>query len=98
VASKKHIWIARPSAEPGKEQILPVDWAALTRDGRAETNYQILPNDRVYVRADSLIALDSFVAKFTSPFERMFGFTLLGHRTVRDLQFGHRGISGGASQ
>jgi len=94
VASKKHIWIARPSPETGGQQVLPVDWQAIAQGGSGQTNYQVLPGDRIYVKADHWIALDSFVAKVTSPFERLFGFTLLGNRTVRDLQFGHRGIGG----
>jgi polysaccharide export outer membrane protein len=96
VASKKHIWIARPGPNTDGRQILAVDWRAIARDGSPATNYQILPGDRIYVQADRLIKMDSFIAKATSPFERLFGFTLLGHRTVRDLQFGHRGIGGAA--
>ncbi len=94
VASKKHIWIARPGPHTDGRQILAVDWQSIVRDGSPATNYQILPGDRIYVQADRLIKVDSFIAKATSPLERLFGFTLLGHRTVRDLQFGHRGIGG----
>ena len=47
--AKRTIWIARTLAgQP--EQILPVDWKAITQLGRTRTNYQILPGDRVYVK------------------------------------------------
>ncbi len=98
VASKKDIWIARPSRpEEGHDQILQVDWNAISRGGATATNYQVLPGDRIYVQADKLITFDTFVAKFTAPFERIFGFVLLGNGTVRAIQNGHRqqGSSGG---
>lgn len=96
VASKKHIWIARPAPpELGHEQILDVDWDGIVRGGQAGTNFQILPGDRVYVRADDLITLDTAIAKITSPLERVLGFVLLGHGTFRAVQFGHRFTGGG---
>ncbi len=93
--SSKNVWIARPTplSENGA-QILAVDWRGIVEDGVASTNYQIFPGDRVYIKADCMIHFDQFVAKTTAPFERIFGFTLLGHGTVRALQFGHRGNSG----
>jgi protein involved in polysaccharide export with SLBB domain len=95
VASKKTIWIARPApAGTCCDQILPVDWLSLTQRGSAETNYQILPNDRVYILADQWFTFDAFVAKVTAPFERIMGFTLLGNSTVRVLQQGRSGFGG----
>ncbi len=48
--SGKKIWIARPAAGGfGEEQILPVDWEAVTRGADTATNYQIFPDDRVFV-------------------------------------------------
>jgi polysaccharide export outer membrane protein len=85
-SSRKHIWIARPFPGEGGEQVIPVDWKAITMHGSTATNYQLLPGDRVYVKADHLITFDNFIAKLTAPFERMFGFTLLGNSTVRTLQ------------
>lgn len=83
--SSKSIWIARPS--PGSEQlsILPVDWQHVTALGAANTNYQILPGDRVFVAEDPLVAWDSRLAKQLAPWERIFGFTLLGTNTVSRL-------------
>lgn len=83
--SSKRIWIARPT--PGTEQlaILPVDWHHVTALGAATTNYQILPGDRVFVAEDPLVAWDSRLAKQLAPWERIFGFTLLGTNTVSRL-------------
>jgi polysaccharide biosynthesis/export protein len=97
VASKKHIWIARP-AHPslGHEQILQVDWNSIVQGGQTRTNFQVLPGDRVYVRADELVTFDTALAKLTAPIERVLGFVLLGNGTLRALQFGHRGQNGGS--
>jgi len=98
VASKKDIWIARPTPSGTEgEQILHVDWDAITRGAQTTTNYQIFPGDRLYVMADCWITADGFIAKVTAPFERLFGFTLLGHSVQRELQFGHlgQGVGGG---
>jgi hypothetical protein len=99
VASKRHIWVARPAPpDLGCDQVLPVDWCAIARGGDTSTNYQVLPGDRIYVQADHLITFDTFVSKVTAPAERMFGFVLLGNGTVRAVQNGHRqfGNSGGS--
>jgi polysaccharide export outer membrane protein len=46
------VWIARPvPGQVGYRQLLPVDWAAITAGGATNTNYQLFPGDRVYVRA-----------------------------------------------
>jgi len=77
--SSTRIWIARPAPKgAGCEQVLPVDWKAITQCGNVETNYQIMPRDRVFVAQDQLIALDTQLAKLISPLERVLGFTLLG--------------------
>jgi RNA polymerase sigma factor (sigma-70 family) len=47
-ASKKYIWIARPK-EDGSEQILPVEWTALTQRGENSINHALLPGDRLWV-------------------------------------------------
>jgi polysaccharide export outer membrane protein len=95
-ASKHHMWVARPApAGLCCDHTMAVDWEAITKCGDPTTNYQLLPGDRIYVKADPMIAFDNFVAKVTAPFERMFGFTLLGHATVRDLQQGGEGRIGG---
>jgi protein involved in polysaccharide export with SLBB domain len=76
--SSKRIWIARPTRQPGKVQVLPVSWDAITACGSPGTNYQLLPGDRVFVAEDKLIAFDQSLAKLTAPLERIMGFSLLG--------------------
>jgi hypothetical protein len=39
----------------------------------------------VFIAQDQWIAFDSIVGKLTAPFERIFGFTLLGAGTVRTI-------------
>jgi hypothetical protein len=65
-----------------------IDWRAITQDAVTTTNYQLLPGDRIFVKADPLIAADSFIAKVLTPLQRMAGFTILGNATVRALQHG----------
>ncbi len=86
VSDKRRIWVSRP-APAGSEvdQVLPVDWVSITTRGRTETNFQLLPGDRIYVQAEPLVAIDTFVARLFSPMERVFGFTLLGRGTVGAL-------------
>jgi polysaccharide export outer membrane protein len=86
VSSKKHIWVARRSPGHGGDQILPVDWRGITQRGEAATNYQLFPGDRVYVKADRLITIDSALAKVLSPIQRVLGATLLGAETVNAIR------------
>lgn len=83
--SSKRIWIARPSpAGSGKAQILEVAWEDIAALGQTETNFQVMPGDRIYVQADKLIALDNHIEKLLAPFERIFGVSLLGFNVVRN--------------
>jgi polysaccharide export outer membrane protein len=94
--SSTRMWIARPGFNDcGGDQILPIDWLAVTQRGDIRTNYQILAKDRLYVSEDKLVALDTMMGKIFSPFERIFGVTLLGTNTVSRLVFFDRGNQGG---
>ena len=94
-ASSHRIWISRPAPHGvGCDQILPVDWTAITQGGDASTNYQILPGDRVFVAAYRLALLDELIARMLNPFERAFGFTLLGGQSIQVLQRFPRGAFG----
>jgi len=84
--SSNKMWIARPSLN-GQCQVLPIDWEAITQRGDAQTNYQILPGDRVYVAEDKLIAADNLLAKIVAPIERLMGVTLLSTDTIQRLVF-----------
>jgi protein involved in polysaccharide export with SLBB domain len=77
--SSTNIWIARPAPNGvGCEQILPVNWDEVSRGASTATNYQMMPNDRLYIAEDPLIRFDSIIAKYTRPFERLFGWVSLG--------------------
>jgi len=96
--SSKDIWIARPAPSGvGCDQVLPVDIEAIMKGGSTATNYQLLPGDRVFIAQDPWIAFDSIIDKVVGPFERMFGFSLLGVQTVQTfnrLPFGFNPNSG----
>jgi polysaccharide export outer membrane protein len=86
VASKRNIWVARRTPCAGHpEQILPVDWVGITQHGITQTNYQLMPGDRVYVKAQKLVTLDTTIARVISPVERLFGITLLGTTTYNQI-------------
>ena len=97
VASKRNIWVARRTPHPDcPEQILPVDWVGITQHGLTTSNYQIMPGDRVYVKAQRLITIDNTLTRVFAPIEKLFGVTLLGASTVnqvkgRGLGFGNAG-------
>jgi hypothetical protein len=42
----------------------------------------LLPGDRVFIAEDKWIAFDTAIGKFTAPFERIMGFSLLGAGTA----------------
>ena len=66
--SSRSIFIARPSPNRhGTNQILPVDWNAITRTGSTATNYQLLPGDRLFVKTKDT-ALDS--EKYRTPVDQ----------------------------
>ena len=85
--SSTHIWIARPAPGGfGCEQILPVDYEAITQGGLAATNYQILPGDRVFIAEDDVTAFNNYLTKVTTPIERLLGIASLGTSTIRGFQ------------
>ena len=87
VASKGSIWIARPSPNQcAPDQVLTVDWNAIAQGGQTGTNYQVLPGDRIYVKASPFVTFDTKLGRFIAPIERLLGITILGNGTVRSLQ------------
>jgi polysaccharide export outer membrane protein len=96
-AAKSDIVLARPAPdETCCGQVLPVDWCAITQRGCTATNYQVLPGDRIYIYADHMMTFGNFVDKMVAPFERIFGFTILGTETVSQIHFFNQGGTGGA--
>jgi polysaccharide export outer membrane protein len=101
-ASKHRIWIARPSPSHGggescDDQILAVDYPAMTRCANTATNYQIFPGDRLYVQADPLIKLDGILTKIITPIERVLGFALFSDRAIIAIQNKNNGGNGGGA-
>ena len=87
VASKGSIWIARPSPNQcAPDQVLTIDWNAIAQGAQTGTNYQVLPGDRIYVKALPLVTFDTKFARLTPSIERILGITILGNGTVRALQ------------
>ena len=85
--SSTEIWVARPAPGGfGCEQIMPVDWEAISRGGSAATNFQLMPGDRVFIADDKMLELDNYLAKLTRPLERLLGITGLGVTDVRSVQ------------
>lgn len=82
--SSKRIWIARPApSDVMAAQILEVEWEDITALGQTATNYQLLPGDRIYIKADHLVALNNKIEKIVAPFERLAGAAILGFNVVR---------------
>ncbi|MEZ6142369.1 MAG: polysaccharide biosynthesis/export family protein [Zavarzinella sp.] len=100
VSSTNHMWLARPApAATGKELIMPIDWNSVTQHGSTKTNYQILPGDRLYVKAQPMITFDNYLSMFLSPIERALGVTLLGQSTIQSIKNPNLiggGVGGGA--
>ncbi|MBY0460936.1 MAG: polysaccharide biosynthesis/export family protein, partial [Gemmataceae bacterium] len=95
IASKRNIWVARRTPHPGQPwQILPVDWVGITQHGNTFTNYQVMPGDRIYVKAQRLVTIDRTLARIISPVERIFGITLLGTSTVNQISGRGNGFGG----
>jgi polysaccharide biosynthesis/export protein len=97
-AASKKIWIARPAPSGmACEQILQVNWNEITAGAATATNYQVLPGDRIFIAEDKMVAFDTFINKATAPFERIFGFALLGSQTVQTMNRFPLGFTGSSS-
>jgi polysaccharide export outer membrane protein len=99
-SSRKKIWIARP-APPGAttgDQILPIDYKAIAMAGRTDTNYQLLPGDRLYIMADGLVAANNWLGKVLAPIERIMGDVSLGAGAVNSVAtVGRFGVNNGGT-
>ncbi len=92
--SSKTMWVARPAPGGfGCEQILPIDWVAITRGARTDTNYQILPGDRIYIVDDKIIAANHYLTMATEPIQRLLSVSGLGAATIRNFQTTGRGYN-----
>jgi polysaccharide biosynthesis/export protein len=86
-ASSQDIWISRPApVDFGCEQILPIDYAAITRGGSSTTNYQLMPGDRIFVAEDGQMAFNNYFMKATAPVYSLLGISQLGASTITRTQ------------
>lgn len=81
-ADYKRIWIARPAPLGSCPQVLPIDWRAITEDANVATNYQILPGDRIFVKAAPMVSFGAQLNRVLAPIERLMGFFLLAQNVV----------------
>jgi polysaccharide export outer membrane protein len=86
VSSKHKIWLARPCGQDGHPHLYPVDWKAVAMCAGPNTNYQLMPGDRVYIDSQGLVKTDTALARFFSPIERTLGIVLLGSSTVNSIK------------
>ncbi len=85
--SSTNMWIARPAPDGfGHDQILPVDWDAIAKNAATDTNYQIMPDDRVYIAEDGTLALTNYLSRTLAPIQQIAGVTSLGSSTARAVQ------------
>ncbi len=88
--SSSKLWIARPAPNGvGCEQVLPVNWADITRGASTATNYQLMPGDRLFIAENKVGKLSNVVGMTLRPFESMIGFVSLTTSTAnRIIRFG----------
>ena len=68
----RSLWLTRPGRN-GIQQILPIDWEGIARNGETATNYQILPGDRLYIVNDAAVAVNDFFGTLISPIQILLG-------------------------
>ena len=87
--SSNKIWIARPGRDrKGHDQILLVDWRAITQLGETDTNYQILPGDRLYIAEKVIVRLDNDLRELFRPVFTIGQFINFTLGTIRNLNAG----------
>jgi polysaccharide export outer membrane protein len=85
--SSKCVYLVRPATSGScGEVVRQVKWHDVARLGETATNYQVFPNDRIYIVGDPLVTADTFLARLISPAERLFGVALLGETTVNTFR------------
>jgi polysaccharide export outer membrane protein len=88
------IWIARPGLDrKGHEQMLLVDWRAITQLAETDTNYQILPGDRLYISEKKMVRIDNDFRNATRPLYTMGQFVNFFLGSARNLNFGLGGAA-----
>lgn len=83
-AKVKDIHVARPNPGGGCDQILHVDYRAITESGDTRTNFQLLPGDRVMIPRTQGYGVSVFFDNFLSPIERLASLGSLIRFTLSD--------------
>jgi polysaccharide export outer membrane protein len=87
LSSKHRIWISRPTPAGSEcDEILPVDWVGITTRGRTETNYQLLPGDRLFVQGNAVLRFNTALSRIIQPIESALGVSILGAGTISAYQ------------
>jgi polysaccharide export outer membrane protein len=86
-SAKCLMWLVRPApAGTCDPLVLKVDYKGIVRHGETETNYQVLPGDRLYVKAAPLLTLDAYENRILNPFDRLLGSVLLVNGVISSFQ------------
>jgi polysaccharide export outer membrane protein len=86
-AYKHKISLVRPAPAGTCEQlVLSVDYKRIVQCGDPTTNYQILPGDRLYVKAAPLLKFDAYLARVLAPATRLLNFGLLTEGFISSTQ------------
>ena len=86
--SSTDIWIRRPAgSEVGRDEILPIDWEAITHGNMEATNYRLMPGDVVYVAEDESCGRPTIIRRLPEPSwkQRVSGRIAAGIRNVRSV-------------
>ena len=70
-AKIKEMHVARPNPGGGCDQILWVDYKAITEYGDTRTNYQLLPGDRIMVPSTKGYRTNVLMDNFLTPIDRL---------------------------
>ncbi len=84
--SSTNIWIARPAPAGSPDQILPVDYEAITRGAATGTNYQLMPRDRLFIAEDKTVALTNMINVALGPVEKLMSVASMSTQTMKNLQ------------
>jgi polysaccharide biosynthesis/export protein len=88
VSSKCFVYLVRPTdtaCKKGGEAVYHIDYNAIVRRGDVATNYQVLPGDRIYVLGAPMLTANTYLNRFLTPVQNIFGAVGLGNGTVREF-------------
>jgi polysaccharide export outer membrane protein len=97
-AAPRNIRLVRP-APPGAccEQVLPVNYHAITSTGDPTTNYQLMPGDRVVVYRDPIVRGTLFLDRLAAPFSTVINNIFTYSFAARGIQALNAPVTGTAA-